>query len=69
MVAAQSFLAAMTREFYIRHPDAEACRVPTWESMSKADRAVLLRAMRSALKAAFDEKAISRFREKARETR
>jgi hypothetical protein len=65
-VATQAFLAAMAREFYTRHPDAVECRVPAWESLNKADRAMLMRSLRAGYGAAFDEKAIERFRDLAK---
>jgi hypothetical protein len=65
VVAVSAFLAAMARSYYARHPGAEDCRVPNWETTSTADRAVLIQAMRAALIAANDETAIQRFRENA----
>ena len=66
-VAIEAFLTGMRREFISRHgPEAE-CRVPIWSQMTKEDRGVLVRSMRSALTAAMDEDTISRFRERARE--
>lgn len=55
----------MTREYYARHPDAEECRVPVWESTSRTDRALIMRAIRAALLAANDEAALARFSEMA----
>lgn len=64
--AVDAFLMAMRREFIARHGAEAECRVPNWASMSPADRAVLVRAMRAALTAADDAAAIARFSETAK---
>ncbi len=53
VLATQAFLIAMRREFLERHPSMplEEVRVPIWEHMSTADRAVLVRSIRAALRA------------------
>lgn len=66
--ATVAFLMAMRREFIARHGAEEECRVPNWTSMSPADRAVLVRAMRAALAASMSEDALSRFSENAKES-
>ncbi len=53
VLATQAFLIAMRREFLERHPDTPLAevRVPIWEQMSTADRAVLVRSIRAAFRA------------------
>jgi hypothetical protein len=49
IAAVEAFLCAMRREYYQRHPETEECRVPNWNDITPADRAVLFRSMRTAL--------------------
>ncbi|MFZ3181905.1 MAG: hypothetical protein WA156_17265 [Methylocystis silviterrae] len=62
-VAVAAFLAAMRREFIKRNGVDVECRVPKWSEMSVEDRGVLVRSMRQALAAPYNEEALRRFRE------
>jgi hypothetical protein len=50
IVAAEAFIGAMRREALKRHPDEEP-RVPLWADMPEADRGVIVRAIRIAIRA------------------